>query len=176
MKKFFHFVLLLAVASMSMTAFVSCEKDDDEIVKKEEEVKKEDYVAFKYWLSNDVLEVADVKVTGISDLKFNTNLELEGVKGKVCDLVELTGQQAKTADIKVSVELKSNWKELVKDKKEFNCAGIYVIVDEKGRDISFENLKVNLHFFSRDDINGDHLEEGVEMTIPRLGFEYKAGK
>ena len=42
MKKFFHFVLLLAVASLSMTAFVSCEKDDDEIVKKEEEVKKED--------------------------------------------------------------------------------------------------------------------------------------
>ena len=167
-------MLLLAVAGVTMTTFVSCdEKDDDDIVKKEE-VKKESYVAFKYWVTNDVLEVADVKVKGISDLKFNTALTLESCPGKVCDQVELIGQQATDADISVSVELKPNWKELVKDKKVFNCGNVHALTDEKGTDINFKNQKVNIVILDRDDVAGDHLEEGIEMLVPRLGFEYKA--
>lgn len=176
MKKFFYTMLLLAAAGMTMTAFVSCEeKDDDDIVKKEE-VKEEKYLAFKYWVTNDVLEVVDVKVSGISDLKFTEDLTLEGCPGKLCDLVELTGQQAEDADITVKLELKPNWKELVKDKKEFNCGNVHAFISKKDSEISFKNQKVNIAVFSRNDIAGDVLDQGVETTVPRLGFEYKAKK
>ena len=176
MKKFFHSLLLLAVASMTMTAFVSCETDDDDIVKKEEEVKQEEYLALSYWISDDVLEIADVKVTGASAMKFSTSLKIDGCPGKVCDLVELTGQKAKDADIKVTVELKSNWKELIKGKEVFNLADYYLVSHDKNQSIEFKNVVLNISVLDNDNHAGVTMEQGIETLVPGLGFEYKAGK
>lgn len=174
MKKYFYTMLLLAVAGMTTTAFVSCEEKEDVIEQKVE--PKEDYLGIVYWVTNDVLEVADVKVSGISSLKFNTALSLEGCPGKICDVVELTGQQAKDADIKVTVELKSNWKELVKGKEKFNLGDVHFINTEKGKTVDYQNLKAHISVLDNDDQAGTTIEQGIETLFSRMGFEYKATK
>lgn len=167
-------MLLLAVAGMTTTAFVSCEEKEDVIEQKVE--PKEDYLGIVYWVTNDVLEVADVKVSGISSLKFNTALSLEGCPGKICDLVELTGQQAKDADIKVTVELKSNWKELVKGKEKFNLGDVHFINTEKGKTVDYQNLNAHLSVLDNDNHAEVTMEEAIESLVPGMGFEYKAKK
>lgn len=64
MKKFFYSLLLLAAAGMTTMAFVSCEEKDET----EKIEAKEDYLCFRYWASNDVLELADITTTGIGAL------------------------------------------------------------------------------------------------------------
>ena len=174
MKKHFYTMLLLAVAGMTTTAFVSCEEKEDVIEQKVE--PKEDYLGIVYWVTNDVLEVADVKVSGISSLKFNTALSLEGCPGKICDVVELTGQQAKDADIKVTVELKPNWKELIKGKEVFNLGDVDLISNEKGKTFDYKNLNAHISVLDNNNHAGVTMEEAIESLVPGMGFEYKANK
>lgn len=168
-------MLLLAVAGMTTTAFVSCEEKSEDVIEQKVE-PKEDYLGIVYWVTNDVLEVADVKVSGISSLKFNTALSLEGCPGKICDVVELTGQQAKDADIKVTVELKSNWKELVKGKEKFNLGDVHFINTEKGKTVDYQNLNAHLSVLDNDNHAEVTMEEAIETLVPGMGFEYKAKK
>lgn len=168
-------MLLLAVAGMTTTAFVSCEEKSEDVIEQKVE-PKEDYLGIVYWVTNDVLEVADVKVSGISSLKFNTALSLEGCPGKICDVVELTGQQAKDADIKVTVELKSNWKELVKGKEKFNLGDVHFINTEKGKTVDYQNLNAHLSVLDNDNHAEVTMEEAIESLVPGMGFEYKATK
>lgn len=175
MKKYFYTMLLLAVAGMTTTTFVSCEEKED-VIEQPKVEPKEDYLGIVYWVTNDVLEVADVKVSGISSLKFNTALSLEGCPGKICDVVELTGQQAKDADIKVTVELKSNWKELVKGKEKFNLGDVHFINTEKGKTVDYQNLNAHLSVLDNDNHADVTMEEAIESLVPGMGFEYKAKK
>lgn len=169
-------MLLLAVASMTMTAFVSCDEKNDDVIELPKVEPKEDYLGIVYWVTNDVLEVADVKVSGISSLKFNTALSLEGCPGKICDLVELTGQQAKDADIKVTVELKPNWKELIKGKEVFNLGDIDLISNEKGKTFDYKNLNAHVSVLDNNNHAGVTMEAAIEKLVPGMGFEYKATK
>lgn len=172
MKKFIYPMLLLAVAGMTMSTFASCEEKEEDEVIKQEEVKKEDYLAVKYWVSDDMLEIADVKVNGLNvTLKFS-KLTLDGCSGQACDLVELTGQQAKDAKFTVTLELKSNWKELVKDKDKVILADHHIINHEKGKDFSFTGVSLRSSTLDRDSHSGLTLEEQIEKTIPLKGFEY----
>ena len=175
MKKYFYTMLLLAVAGMTTTAFVSCEEKED-VIEQPKVEPKEDYLGIVYWVTNDVLEVADVKVSGISSLKFNTDLSLEGCPGKICDVVELTGQQAKDADIKVTVELKSNWKELVNGKEKFNLGDVHLISNEKGKTFDYKNLNAHISVLDNDNHAEVTMEEAIETLVPGMGFEYKAKK
>lgn len=168
-------MLLLAVAGMTTTAFVSCEEKED-VIEQPKVEPKEDYLGLVYWVTNDVLEVADINVSGISALKFNTDLSLEGCPGKICDLVELTGQQAKDADIKVTFELKSNWKELIKGKEVFNLGDVYFISNEKDKTIDYKSLNAQISVLDNDSHTGTTIEQGIETLFSRVGFEYKAKK
>lgn len=176
MKKYFYTMLLLAVAGMTTTAFVSCEEKSEDVIEQPKVEPKEDYLGLVYWVTNDVLEVADIKVSGISALKFNTDLSLEGCPGKICDLVELTGQQAKDADIKVTFELKSNWKELIKGKEVFNLGDVYFISTEKDKTIDYKSLNAQISVLDNDNHAGTTIEQGIETLFSRMGFEYKAEK
>ncbi len=173
MKKYLFGMLLLSVAGLATTAFVSCEEKSEDVVEQKVEQPKEDYLGFKYWTTNDVLEVADVVTTGIGSLKFNTDATIDGAPGKVSDVVELTGQQAKDASFSVKFKMKSNWKELLGKKDVFKYGegeGVTTtkIVGSAGFDIN-----ANTGTFMREDL-GDKFEEKIESHIlNNMGFDYK---
>ena len=168
MKKFFYSILLLAVAGMATTAFVSCEEDD---VVEEKQDAKEDYLCIKYWVSNDLLDIADVTTTGIGALKFNTNATYSNCAGKECDLVELSGKQASEAAFTVKLTLKSNWQELLSKKETIECYESYGIGKTKGQDIVGLSASMSGATFGRDML-GDKYESTVSSYIERMGFEY----
>ena len=171
MKKYLYSMLLLAVAGMATTAFVSCEEKSEDVVEQKVE-PKEDYVGFKYWLTNDVLEIADVTTTGIGTLKFTTDVAIQGVAGKACDLVELKGQQAKDAAFTLKVTLKSNWKELISKKESIAIGGKAICSNNSPSELESFGQTARVHIIDRETL-GDQFESQVETYVNDLGYEYK---
>ncbi len=171
MKKYLYGMLLLSVAGLATTTFVSCDEDKDEVVEQKVE-PKEEYLGFKYWMSNDLYDITDVTTTGIESLKFNTNLKLNDLAGKVCDMVELKGQQAKDAAFTVKLTLKSNWKEVVSQKETMTIGYCNGITHSATDGIAGFGHEVRSYYFSSMTVDDD-LGKQLQAYLDDMGFEYK---
>ncbi len=142
MKKIFYSFLLFAVALVSTAALVSCGGDDEEDDLPQTSQASLDLV---FWISEDLQKIADIKATGISTpLSFTNKYTLEAVfsatgseksfEGLASQSIRLEGDQAKNANIKVTFELKPNWKEIIAGQEEVNCrcSKRYTYKDENG--------------------------------------------
>lgn len=166
MKKFFYSLLLLAVACITTTAFVSCEEEDEK-VKTE---AKDEYLCFRYWASNDVLDLADVTITGIRSLTCTNSATYKGIDGKESDLIEFSGKQASEASFIAKLTLKPNWKDVLAKKEKVDCYHAYGIGWTKGQGtLSPDNNMIGVTF-SRARL-GDKFEETVSTYIEQLSIK-----
>ena len=167
MKKFFYSLLLLAAAGMTTMAFVSCEEKDET----EKIEVKEDYLCFRYWASNDVLELADITTTGIGALNCTKDAVYMGINGKESNLVEFNGKQATEASFSVKLKLKSNWKELLAQKETVDCYCAYSTGSTKGQGTLDLGLNQKGATYSRARL-GDKFEDTVSAYIEHLTVNY----
>lgn len=152
MKKFFSTfsLLVMAVASVS---FVSCSSDNDVINDIDPKVnpqqsrttpaaaaEENNYLALKFWASDDLLEIADVTFSGIvADYTFTNDFSITTytdwvIKGKSGSLVEApTGKEGK-----ITFTLKENWEEIVKGKEALSLVSAMAQVHEKGAEFKFD--------------------------------------
>lgn len=166
MKKFFAIFSIIAMA-IAAVSFVSCSNDDDE----EKVPAKEEYLCFKYWLSNDVLDLVDVTTSGIGALTFSNAATYQGVEGKESNLVELTGNQAKDGKFSVKVTLKSNWKEIIATKEKCECYHAHATGNVKGSGTYKLDTNLKGVTYSRERA-GEEFEDKVSTYIQsQLGYE-----
>ena len=169
MKKFFSIFYFAAVAIVTAVCFTSCSSDD-----KKDPILDEDYLCFQYWVTNDVLDIADVNATGVN-LSFGTEKTFTDPKGeshvgKLSQLVEFTGSKATNANFSITFTLKSNWKELLGKKDKFSCYHAHAVGNRKG---SGANVGTNLigGSLSRGSDRYD-FEEAVSQQIANLKYTY----
>lgn len=169
MKKIFYSMLLLAVAGMMAMTFASCTEEKEEVYEPKPD-NTEHYFYLKYYLSNDVLELTDVTVTGL-DLKFTKDATFGEVPGKVAE-VELTGKEAESPKFTVNVTLKSNWKELLAKKERFDGQQSWGYSTIKGEELKI--FKNSGSSFKRSDVpDNAQFEEMVSACVERkLGASY----
>lgn len=169
MKKYFFSMLLLAVAGMSATSFVSCVEETIEEAPKQEEAKQ-DYYHFQYFLSNDAIELTDITLTGISALDFKTNATFGGIPGKLADVV-FTGKEAEKPKFSIKLDLKSNWKELLSKKDEFRGFQTWGVSYTKGEDPhGFEDHGIGGSFDRETVTDNAKFEEFVSACVKNMGY------
>lgn len=131
MKKFLSVFSFAVMALVAAVSFTSCTNDD-----KNDPILDENYLCFKYWVSNDVLDIADINVTGmnISFIGEQTFTDPNNVKhvGKESQLVEFIGSKATNANFSISFTLKPNWQEILSKKETFDCYHSYGLGKKKG--------------------------------------------
>lgn len=168
MKKNLYTLLFMAVALFSATAFISCSKDDKDDEPKPQEEK---YVAYQYWLSNDVLDIVDVEVTGISNIAFTQSVQVQDGKknkidGKACRVIELTGDQVGNTKYTITLKMKENWKEILGTKTQIQAYRTDSKIVKKGATMKWEEAiggKIDL------DLLG---EEKFKELVLKMGFHY----
>ena len=156
MKKFVSmFSLVMAIASVS---FVSCGNDDDVInaidpMEKPQEqptrtAEENNYLALKFWASDDLLDIADVTYSGlVADYSFTEDMTVTTladvvINGKAGALVEApnTGKDEKA---KITFTLKDDWKQRVAGKDKIELVSTNTTVREKGGEAKFSPFFVN---------------------------------
>ena len=170
MKKNIYTLLFMAVALFSATAFISCSKDEKGDEPKPQEEK---YVAYQYWLSNDVLDIVDIEVTGISNIAFTQSMQLQNSKknkidGKACRVIELTGDQVDKTNFSIKVKMKENWKEILGTKTLIQSYRGSGESTKKGNEIKWDNVSGGT--FDLDVIG----EEKFKEQILNLHFSHTA--
>lgn len=167
MKKFFSFIALAAIALFTTTALVSCGGDDDS---SNPTPSSEDYLAFQYWLTDDVLEIADVTVSGLGDFKFSESMKYKDTDGKASNLVQFSGEKAKNAEFSITVTLKKNWKEILGDRETLNIGsakGIATTKSSASGNLTLEgNVLKSLKVSEYDD-------EKMGRAVMAMGYTYK---
>lgn len=169
MKKLFYGILLTAVACMTTTVLASCDENDES-----ENVEINDrYLCMKYWVSNDLLDIADVTSTGLGTLTFTNAATYKGVNGKESNLVELSGKDAIDAAFTIKLTLKPNWKEILAQKETIECCRSYGMGTTKGQGVLNLGLNFKGGTFSRSRL-GAEFEEEVAAYIETLNFDFNA--
>lgn len=140
MKKNIYTLLFMAVALFSATAFISCSKDEKGDEPKPQEEK---YVAYQYWLSNDVLDIVDIEATGISNIAFTQSTQVQDGKknkidGKACRVIELTGDQVSKTNYSINIKMKENWKEILGTKTQIQSYRTYSKIEKKGATMKWQ--------------------------------------
>lgn len=179
MKKYLYSFLLLAVALVSTAAFVSCGSDDDDAPQ-----ASQASLDFRFWLSEDLQKIVDVKTTGdISSLSCTTpsiyEYDIAGLAkysedGYQSQTIHFDGQQAENAKFTVSLQLKSNWKELIAGKEKLNCkyGGLYLYIKNGSTRTNVSQApRGNTYTVSK--ITADKAaEEAFAEAINRMSYSY----
>lgn len=120
MKKFFYNLMIMAAMIITSTTIVSCVVEEDDVPGGGSKPSKEEYLGFVYWMSNDLADIANVTTTGLPSFNCNkaTTVEFGGdkINGVSTGIIEFVGDKAKKPEFAVNVKLKSNWKDLIKNK------------------------------------------------------------
>lgn len=168
MKKIFSFIALAAIALFTTTALVSCGGDDDD--SSNPSPSSEDYLAFQYWLTDDIFEIADVTISGLDNFKFSESIKYKDTDGKASNKVVLTGENAKNAEFSITVTLKKNWKEILGDRETLNIGsakGIATTKSSTSGNLTLEgNVLKNLKVSEYDD-------EKMGRAVMAMGYTYK---
>lgn len=164
MKKFFYSLLFMAVAMMSAMSFVACGSDDDM-----DSPSKEAYLKYVAWVSNDVLELADVVTEGVN-FSFTSPATYGGISGKE-GTVELSGKAASDANFTISFKLKSNWKEILATKDVVVIAYTSAQGDAKGSTVALGTGVHDTQFNRKS--TGDEYETKVSGYIGTIKFRSK---
>lgn len=176
MKKFFYNLMIMAALIMTSTAMVSCVEDDDE-TGGGSKPSKEEYLAFNYWMSNDLAEIVDVTTTGLTSFTCNkaTTVELgkDKINGVSTGVIEFVGDKAKNAEFAINLKLKSNWKDLIKNKTE-----IWIYSSQATGTVKGTSLSLNGNCFGSKfgvaDILGSAENESIFITkVERNSYVYK---
>ena len=169
MKKYFSVLYFIVIAIVTSFCFTSCSSDD-----KKDPIIEEDYLCFKYWVTSDVLDIADINVTGMtmSFIGEQTFTDQQGEKhvGKESQLVEFTGSKAKNPNFSITFTLKSNWKELLSKKDTFSCYHCYGVGSKKGAGATIgTNLQGSSYHRGSDRYDFD---ESVSKRVSSLSYTY----
>lgn len=167
MKKFFSFIALAAIALFTTTALVSCGGDDDS---SNSGSSDEAYLAFQYWLTDDIFEIADVTISGLDNFKFSESMKYKDTDGKASNKVVLTGENAKNAEFSITITLKKNWKEILGDRETLNIGsakGIATTKSSASGNLTLEgNVLKSLKVSEYDD-------EKMGRAVMAMGYTYK---
>ncbi len=166
MKKFFYSLLFMAMAIVSAVSFVSCGGDDDDM----EIPAKEAYLLYVCWVSNDILELADVVTDGVN-FSFNSTATYGDIAGKE-GKVELSGKAATDAKFTISFKLKSNWKEILANKDVAVCAYVSGQGNAKGEEVIIGNNVITASF-NKKSIGEEEFEKKVSGYISSIEFRSK---
>lgn len=181
MKKFFS-IFSIFVLAFTATTFVSCSGDDndDPIVKEEEpkpQPEKELYWAVQFWASNDLLEICDIKCSGnyLTSYDFNTAMTFKNIwsadrDGKAGKLLEFSRADL-GKEIYIDFTLKSNWKEIVGDRKTIFLASTYGYTLYKDIPLNFTNKATPYGDFIMDDFKDEkQAEELLSLALKSCSF------
>lgn len=163
MKKFVYSLLFVVMAIVSVVSFVSCGSDDDD------DPVKEEYLMYKFWLSNDALELADVVASGIN-ISFTTPATYGDISGKEAT-IELVGAATKTTSFTITLNPKSNWKEILASKDKATIAFGSGHGDVKGTAINI-GTSITSGSASKEK-SGENYEAAVEHLLTTVKLHSK---
>lgn len=169
MKKFLYGIMLLAVACMTATALVSCEENEET----EKVDVKEQYLCFKYWLSNDLLDIVDITAEGIDTPVCTNAATYRSINGKESGLIELNGKDAASARFSIKLTLKPNWKEIIAEKETMDCYHAWGTGSVKGEGTVSLSSNIKGGSYSRKSA-GAEFEDKVAGYIETLKVNYNA--
>lgn len=175
MKKFFYNLMIMAALIMTSAAMVSCDEDDDN--NGGSTPGKEDYLAFVYWMSNDLAEIVDVTTPGISNFTCNkaTTVEFfnDKLNGVATDIIEFTGDKAKNPEFAVNLKLKSNWKDLINSKTSLLIYSSEAVGHAKGSAIALSGNCKGSKFTVSDIFASAEAESIFIQAVENKGYVYK---
>lgn len=176
MKKFFYNLMIMAALIMTSTAMVSCIEEEDD-VPGGSKPSKEEYLAFAYWMSNDLAEIVDVTTTGLTSFTCNKATVVEFGKDKIngvsTGVIEFVGDKAKNAEFAINVKLKSNWKDLIKNKTELWIYSSQQTGNVKGSSLSLNGNCFGSKFTVADILSSAENESIFITKVERNSYTYK---
>ena len=165
MKKF---IILASIFTLAFTAatFVSCSKDDDPANEVDPTPKEEPYKAIQFWASNDLLEIADITVSGVvTNYSFTETktVHKDYGEGKVGIALVVTDVKPEE-EFQIVFKLKSNWKEIIGDRENLTLAAArsYVIFKEGAEFVYPSNAK-SAAYRGRANVNIKYYEESAAL-------------
>lgn len=181
MKKILYSFLLFAVALVSTAALVSCGDDDDDAPQTSQTT-----LDFKFWISEDLQKIVDVKTTGISPLSctipsiydYEVALVKYSYDGYESQTIHFDGKQAEEAKFTVSLQLKPNWKELIGDKEKLNCryGGLFLYTKNGSTRTNVSEGPKGLTFIVSKITADKEGEEAFAEAINRMSYSYPPAK
>lgn len=168
MKKFFF---LASIFTLAFTAamFTSCSKDNDPVNDVDPTPQEEPYKAIQFWASNDLLEIADITVSGVvTSYSFTETktVHKDFGEGKVGIALDVTNVKPEE-EFQIVFKLKSNWEEIIGDRENLTLATArsYVIF-KKGAEFVYSSNSKGAGYRGRANVNIKYYKE---MTEPYEG-------
>lgn len=166
MKKFFSmFSIVMAIASVS---FVSCNNDDDVLKTIDPQSTRtsaeNDYLALKFWASDDLLDIAEVTYSGfLANYSYSDALSITSpsgivLKGNAGALIEAP----KETEGKITFTLKDDWKQRIEGKEHINLASVMAQVKQKGGETNFASSNFRGLIVDKEKATEDHLKKVLE--------------
>lgn len=173
MKKF---IILASIFTLAFTAatFVSCSKDDDPANEVDPTPKEEPYKAIQFWASNDLLEIADITVSGVvTNYSFTETktVHKDYGEGKVGIALVVTDVKPEE-EFQIVFKLKSNWKEIIGDREKLTLvAGRSYVIFKEGAEFVYPIDAKSAGYRGRANFNINYYKESPYADGLQLALE-----
>lgn len=181
MKKIFF---LASIFTLAFTAamFTSCSKDNDPVNDVDPTPQEEPYKAIQFWASNDLLEIADITVSGVVTSYSFTDTKTvhkdfgEGKVGIALDVTNVKPEE----EFQIVFKLKSNWEEIIGDREKLTLvAGRSYVIFKKGAEFVYPidaksagyrgRANFNINYY-KDSPYADGLQLALESVLDLCGL------